>query len=171
MPTDGDTETDETPETDGAPETDADGGDRGRHEGHDRNGRDERSERDDDNDAEPSSPNAERKEPNPPENLPTAVAETLRALSTENLREAVVYGQELLQVQRKTAPRIDPKPGEEFVRVEDRDGYTLVVKREPCGNDCEDCPHGPYVYHVTEEVTPSGERRARWALIGRVSET
>ncbi|QCJ48521.1 hypothetical protein FCF25_07435 [Haloprofundus sp. MHR1] len=92
----------------------------------------------------------------------------LRRLSAHDLREAVLYGQELLQLRQRTGPRIEPRVGEEFVRVEDRDGYTLVVKREPCGEGCENCPHGPYGYHVTEEKLPSGERRTRWTLIGRV---
>ncbi|WP_224333208.1 hypothetical protein [Haloprofundus halobius] len=121
-------------------------------------------------DDEPSSSKSETQAPNPPENLPAAVAETLRTLSEQRLREAVIYGQELLQARQGPAPHIEPKPGEEFIRVEDREGYTQVVKRTPCGNDCEDCPHGPYVYHVTEEETPSGERRTRWALIGRAEE-
>lgn len=111
-----------------------------------------------------------KSQPAPPESLGSEVVEQLSDLSAQELREAVLYGQELLQYRKQTTPRIEPKPGEEYVRVEDHDGYTLVVKREPCGEGCDDCPHGPYVYHVTEEKMPSGERRTHWALIGRVEE-
>ncbi|WP_155120651.1 hypothetical protein [Haloprofundus marisrubri] len=52
----------------------------------------------------------------------------------------------------------------------EHDGYTLVVKREPYGRNCEECPHGPYIYQVSEEKMPNGERRTRWTLIGRVEE-
>ncbi|WP_224270472.1 hypothetical protein [Haloprofundus salinisoli] len=152
--------------TDGDPN--AGSGDGGLNAGRDRDDEADRRDEGDGSESKSGRSTAETTEPNPPQNLSTEVVETLRRLSANDLREAVLYGQELLQLQQKTAPRIEPRPGEEFVRVEDRDGYTLVVKREPCGEGCEDCPHGPYAYHVTEEKMPSGERRTRWTLIGRV---
>ena len=68
------------------------------------------------------------------------------------------------------AEEFTPQPGEEIVRITEQEGYTEVVKREPCGNDCNECPHGPYVYHVREETTPDGSTRLHWSFIGPVAD-
>jgi hypothetical protein len=42
------------------------------------------------------------------------------------------------------------------------------VKQVYCPDGCEDCPHGPYLYHVTEEPLPDGDTRTHWSFIGEV---
>lgn len=64
-----------------------------------------------------------------------------------------------------------------MLSVEEGPEYTEVVKREPCGENCPDCPHGPYLYHVYEEPLPDGSDSLHWVFLGhvfqsqRVSET
>jgi len=40
---------------------------------------------------------------------------------------------------------------EELVDAEDTDGGTVVIKKVPCGKQCDGCPHGPYKYVVTRD--------------------
>lgn len=116
--------------------------------------------------------------PDPPADLPDDVVEHLQALSDHHLRETVAYASELLGRRRTESDdtgdadaRITAGPGEELLAVEERDGYTAVVKREPCGDpDCESCPHGPYLYHVTTETHLDGSETTHWTLIGRTDE-
>lgn len=107
--------------------------------------------------------------PSPPADLPEGVVSELQQLTAHELRETIVYAQELLQVSHAPTEQIVPSPGEEIVELTRHEGYTKVVKREPCGNDCEECPHGPYVYHVTRERRPDGEERYHWTFIGRLA--
>ncbi|WP_166035512.1 hypothetical protein [Halorussus pelagicus] len=50
------------------------------------------------------------------------------------------------------------------------DGYTEVVKEQPCAEGCENCPHGPYLYRVRVRppVEPDAEPTLRWDLMGPV---
>ncbi|WP_121822295.1 hypothetical protein [Halostella salina] len=109
-------------------------------------------------------------DPTPPADLPDDATATLRDLTDHELREAVAYGQELLQQRGDTTPRIEPQPGEEIVSMEDRDGYLAVTKRQPCAEGCSDCPHGPYLYHVTEEAHADGGTHYHWTFVGPVVE-
>jgi hypothetical protein len=108
--------------------------------------------------------------PTPPEGLPDEVVATLTDLPPEQLRLAIVHAQELLQINDETGPPIEPGPDEDILRMEERDGYTEVVKRVPCAAGCDDCPHGPYIYHVTEEPRPEGGTHVHWSFIGRIEE-
>ncbi|MFB6108367.1 MAG: hypothetical protein ABEJ82_05945 [Haloplanus sp.] len=105
--------------------------------------------------------------PSPPADLPTHVVETLDGLSAHDLREAMLYAQDLLRSREAPSAEITAGPGEEIVDVVERPGYVEVVKRQPCGAGCADCPHGPYVYHVTRERRPDGSTRRHWTLVGR----
>jgi hypothetical protein len=105
--------------------------------------------------------------PRPPADLPEGVVSELQRLDVHELREAIVYAQELLQFSHEPTEQIVPSPGEEIVELTEHEGHTTVVKREPCGNDCEECPHGPYVYRVTRERNPDGEERYHWSFIGQ----
>lgn len=107
--------------------------------------------------------------PTPPEGLPEAVIAELSELSTEDLRRTIVHAQELLQWQEETASQIEQHPGEDILRVDEQDAYTEVVKTVPCPEGCEDCPHGPYLYHVTEEPRPEGGTHTHWKFIGEVA--
>lgn len=108
-------------------------------------------------------------QPTPPEGLPETIISDLEELDPESLRKTVVHAQELLQWQEERSPPVEPKPGEDFIRVNKRDGYTEVVKMTPCANGCDDCPHGPYLYHVKEEDRPEGGTHTHWTFIGEVS--
>lgn len=100
--------------------------------------------------------------PEPPEDLPSALAETLRAHRNDPhaLRETIIYAQELLNRLHEPASAIEPRGTEEIVRVTERGGYTEVVKRDHGGT--------AYLYHVRAEPRPSGDEHLHWTLIGRV---
>ncbi|WP_299335439.1 hypothetical protein [Haloplanus sp.] len=107
-------------------------------------------------------------EPTPPDGLPDGLATELHGCTAEELRNVVVHAQELLQHRREPGSPIDPGPGEDVVRVTERDGYTEVVKRQPCAGGCPDCPHGPYLYHVREETLLDGGTNHHWTFLGEV---
>lgn len=100
--------------------------------------------------------------PDPPQDMPEDLAETLRAHGDDvhALREAIIYAQELLNAHQASALPIEPQAGEEFVRVTEHEGYTEVVKRLP--ND-----DVPYLYHVEREPHTDGEDHLHWTLVGR----
>ncbi|NIC00028.1 hypothetical protein [Halobacterium sp. R2-5] len=106
--------------------------------------------------------------PTPPEGLPEAVASDLSDLSPEELRNAVVFARELLQHHHEGESPVTPAPGEDILRVTEHDGYTEVVKQFDCPEGCSDCPHGPYLYHVTEEPQIEGGAKPHWSFLGRV---
>lgn len=108
--------------------------------------------------------------PTPPEGLPDRIVEDLRDLSPEDLRKALVHAQELLQWRTEHSVMIEPNPGEDILRVSEREAYTEVVKTTTCADGCDDCPHGPYLYHVTEEQRPEGGTHTHWRFIGEVAD-
>ncbi|EMA22965.1 hypothetical protein C442_08056 [Haloarcula amylolytica JCM 13557] len=107
-------------------------------------------------------------EPTPPEGVPDRVATDLPELTPEELRNTIIYAQELLQFHDETASPIEPGPNEDIIRATERDGYTEVVKLASCAQGCDDCPHGPYLYHVKQESRPEGGTKARWMFLGEV---
>ena len=107
--------------------------------------------------------------PTPPDGLPDAVAAELAALNPEQLRNAIVHAQELLRSQEEGSSPVEPGAGEDVLRVAEHDGYTEVVKRVTCADGCDECPHGPYLYHVTEEARPDGRTHDHWSFIGSVA--
>lgn len=106
--------------------------------------------------------------PTPPEELPDDVATMLQGLDEQNLRRVIIHAQELLQATATGVTEIEPHPSEDILRTTDRDGYTEVVKQVRCADGCEDCPHGPYLYHVTRESRPEGGEHNHWKFIGQV---
>lgn len=108
------------------------------------------------------------KKPTPPEDLPEQLVSDLDQLNADELRKTIIHAQELLQFHEGTDPPIEPSPGEDIIRVTEHEGYTEVVKWVPCGEDCSDCPHGPYLYHVTQEHYPDGKEEPHWIFIGAV---
>ena len=109
--------------------------------------------------------------PAPPPNLPAELVELLDGLDETELQAAIDYAQARRRfVHSDVTDRIEARPGEEILRVEERDGYTEVLKRLPCAEGCADCPHGPYLYHVYEEQRPEGGSRLHWTYLGRVRE-
>jgi len=107
-------------------------------------------------------------EPTPPEGVPTELAAELPRLTPEELRNTIIYAQELLRFHDETASPVEPGPGEDILRATERDGYTEVVKRAACVEGCDDCPHGPYLYHVKEESRPEGGTKGRWMFLGEI---
>lgn len=103
--------------------------------------------------------------------LPADLAATLQETDPETLRRVRSYVQTLLE-DRSSVPReaLTTSPDEELLRAVEREGYTAVVKRRNCREGCPDCPHGPYLYHVTTEVRPDGERHQNWTLLGETRE-
>lgn len=107
--------------------------------------------------------------PDAPSVLSPGLVEEIDELGEAELRAVIDYARRRQQHLHSTiTEQIEPAPGEELVRVEEREGYTEVLKREPCGEDCPDCPHGPYLYHVHEEKRPDGERKLHWRYLGQV---
>lgn len=106
--------------------------------------------------------------PTPPEGLPDQLVSDLNQLTTEELRKTIIHAQELLNFQNEEPLSIELKPGDDIIRVTEREGYTEVVKQVFCGEDCGDCPHGPYLYHVEQELHPDGTETSYWRFIGEV---
>lgn len=101
--------------------------------------------------------------------VPEELRERVDALDETEVRALVDYGRRRLrELHEPVSAHLEPQPGEEFVEVVERDAYTEVVKREPCAEGCPACPHGPYLYHVTEERHPDGTTRLHWASLGPV---
>lgn len=112
---------------------------------------------------------AEKKAPVAPNELPSNAVDVLDRLDEEELRAAIDYAQERRQyIHPDVSQQIKPRPGEEILRIKDYGIYTEVVKRQSCWNNCEDCPHGPFLYHVREESRPEGGASFHWTYIGRV---
>jgi len=107
--------------------------------------------------------------PTPPEGLPSGLAEALAKQTPEELRNTIIHAQELLQFHHETDSPIEPGPGEDILQVTEHDGYTEVIKQYMCAEKCEDCPHGPYLYHVREEERPEGGTHLHWSFIGDVN--
>jgi len=107
-------------------------------------------------------------DPTPPAGLPDSLVSELDQLNPEELRKTIIHAQELLNVQEESQPLVEPAPGEDIIRVTEKQGYTEVVKKTLCYEDCEECPHGPYLYHVTEKALPKGGSKTYWTLIGEM---
>lgn len=108
--------------------------------------------------------------PTPPDGLPDSTVAELNDLSPENLRKTIVHARELLQLEKEYPSPVKPTPGEDVIRVAEHDAYTEVVKTVSCNEGCRDCPHGPYLYHVSEEQRPEGGSHTHWRFIGEVAE-
>lgn len=101
--------------------------------------------------------------------LPEDLVAELEGLQLHELREVVHYAQgRIRELQAPVSDQIEAAPGEEIHSTEERPEYTEVIKSEPCGDGCSNCPHGPYLYHVYEEVKPDGSASLHWVFLGRV---
>ncbi|UPW00374.1 hypothetical protein M0R88_17945 [Halorussus gelatinilyticus] len=103
--------------------------------------------------------------------LPADLVDRLAELDESELRAVLSYGRSLLP-EPPTVEDLLEECGEELLDVEAKEGYTAVVKEQPCATGCDDCPHGPYLYHVRVEKHPEqGERPSlHWKFIGPVHE-
>lgn len=98
------------------------------------------------------------------------LAERLSGMSESELRAVISHAESLLPRPPTVADLLEAHPGEEILDVEERDGYTKVVKRQPCAQGCEECPHGPYLYHVRVEKHPEDGAgpSLHWEFVGLV---
>lgn len=100
--------------------------------------------------------------------LPAGLVSRLQDLDEAELRAVIDYARSRISaIHPSVSDRLEAGPNEEFVTVEDRGSYTEVVKRQSCPDGCPDCPHGPYLYHVTEEQRPDGTSHLHWSYICR----
>lgn len=101
--------------------------------------------------------------------LPSTAVELIDTLDERELQATIDYAQKRLHhVHPTVTEQIEAQADEEIVRKEKRDGYTEVVKSQSCPEGCADCPHGPYLYHVTEEKHSDGSTSLHWVYLGRV---
>lgn len=94
--------------------------------------------------------------PEPPADLPAYVTDPIERQDPNTLASIRDYVDELLAYHRAVeAQALEgddlADQDEELVDVEDSEGGTIVVKKVPCGKDCDGCPHGPYKYRVSRE--------------------
>ena len=90
-------------------------------------------------------------EPDVPESLPHYVVEGVERQDDDALRELAQWDEELADYREQRPIKADED--EEIVEVEEDEGGTgtTVIKKVPCGKDCDGCPHGPYEYTVHRE--------------------
>ncbi|WP_321112276.1 hypothetical protein [Halorussus salinisoli] len=102
--------------------------------------------------------------------LPDDFGERLSQLDESELRAVISYAKSLLPRPPTVEDLLAERPGEEILEVEERDGYTKVVKRQSCAQGCAECPHGPYLYHVRVENHPEDTKgpSLHWEFIGLV---
>lgn len=95
-------------------------------------------------------------EPTPAASIPAYVVDGIDRQDADTL-EAI---EEYVRARRKylhavEAAEIDADEladnSEELVDVEDGEDGTVVIKKVPCGKDCDGCPHGPYKYVVSRD--------------------
>lgn len=94
-----------------------------------------------------------------PPNLPEDLAERLSQLDASELRAVISYSRSLLPRPPTVEDLLEERPGEEILDVTEEAGYTKVVKTQPCAEGCDECPHGPYLYHVRVEQRPGRGNR------------
>lgn len=111
---------------------------------------------------------SDNSEPTPPDELPLSIVEKLKEFDNQSLRATIGYGQALLSSRSDKTSAIEAKPGEEILSTEDKGTYISVIKLQNCTDGCEDCPHGPYLYHVTPEKNINHEENYHWTFIGKV---
>lgn len=104
-----------------------------------------------------------------PPDLPDDLGNRLSHLTESELRAVISYSRTLLPEPPTVEDLLEERRGEEILDVEERDGYTKVIKKQPCACGCDDCPHGPYLYHVRVEPAPDEEESPslHWGFIGR----
>lgn len=108
--------------------------------------------------------------PSVPSGVPASLSAKLVDLNEGQLRAVAGFVQRLIDRRHPISEDIEPQEGEEIVRVEEGEYYTTVLKRQPCADGCEDCPHGLYLYHVRRESHPDGAEMLNWSYIGQIEE-
>lgn len=95
-------------------------------------------------------------EPDPPADIPSYVVDGIDRQDVDTLEAIETYARDrreyLAAVEAAELEADDlADEGEKLVDVEDSDGGTVVIKKLPCGKNCDGCPHGPYKYIVRRD--------------------
>ncbi|WP_273837083.1 hypothetical protein [Halococcus sp. PRR34] len=101
--------------------------------------------------------------------IPEYVREGVERQDTTILRQIATWCEQLADYRDERPIEVDDD--EELVEVnedggdggDDGSGGTQVIKKIPCGKDCNGCPHGPYEYRVKRQG-----KNLKWEYIGRV---
>ena len=102
----------------------------------------------------------------PPEDVPEELIGVLTDSADSQLREIISYAQQLLREHPPITDAVESRHGEELVRVEDHDAYTIAIVARP---DEPDEARGPFAYRVKWEPGIDDERgRYRWHYLGKV---
>lgn len=106
-----------------------------------------------------------------PADFPVDLGDRLSRLDESELRAVISYARTLLPEPPTVDDLLEERPGENILDVEERDDHTKIVKTQPCVEGCEECPHGPYLYHVRVERHPrEKEPSLHWTFVGPVEQ-
>ncbi|SEW13135.1 hypothetical protein [Halobacterium jilantaiense] len=99
--------------------------------------------------------------------VPEQVRTVLDDCSDRELRAVVEYAQRRLGAKPSLTDAIKAREGEELVRTEDHDGYTIVVVERPAETGADS---GPFAYRVQYEPDVDGASagKYRWHYLGAV---
>ncbi len=101
----------------------------------------------------------------PPNGVPKTIIKGMQRQDEETLVDLIAYAKDLIDHLERPPDELADE-GEEVVAtedVEDRENWTRVVKRVPCGKNCSGCPHGPYLYLVRRKNVDKLE----WRYVGK----
>lgn len=110
-------------------------------------------------------------EPTLTEGVPDKVTAELPQLTPDELHNTVIHAQELLQFHDETASSVEPDPNEEILRATKRDGYTEVVKRTTCAEECANSPHGRISIMSKKRPGPKAERKSAGCFLAKCTLT
>jgi hypothetical protein len=102
-----------------------------------------------------------------PDDVPDAVKNALEASSDRQLRATIEYAQRLLGERSRLTDAIEPREGEDIVRIHDHEAYTSVIVERP---EETGQAQGPFAYRVQWEPGMDDEDgHYRWHYLGRVA--
>ena len=106
--------------------------------------------------------------PQPPEHISEEFVTELRESNDRQLREIIHYAQQLLEEHSPEAEAIEPREGEEIVRIDDQGDHTTVIVKRP---DESGEARGPFAYLVQHEPDVESENgKYKWHYLGRVTD-
>lgn len=98
-------------------------------------------------------------DPSPPAMLSAELASQLAGLDESELQAIITYAHAVLLDNPSPTDLLEEQPGEEILDVIERDGHTEVIKKQPCAEGCDECPHGSYLYRVRVQMYPNENHR------------
>lgn len=107
-------------------------------------------------------------DPQPPDYISEQFAAELRESSDSQLRSIIHYAQQLLEEHSPEAEAIEPREGEEIVRIDEQGDHTMVIVKRP---DESGEAQGPFAYIVQKQPDIEGENdKYKWHYLGRATE-